>query len=101
MQYYYLRGREVERANNLVEWAAWFGSCDRRVAKTKVCSVTVSTVFIGIDFGHFSSDDPRLFETMIFGDSDLEGWINQYRTYEEAIAGHEAAVKLVKRITSE
>lgn len=69
---------------------------NKRVAFTKISDeVEVSTVFLGMDHSHGDSNDPLLFETMIFG-----GFLNQglarYCTYQDALKGHEAMVILAK-----
>jgi hypothetical protein len=65
-----------------------------RVALTEIGTITISTVFLGIDHG-FSSGPPVLFETMIFG-----GKHDQYQcrscTYDEAEEEHIKAVEMVK-----
>jgi len=70
------------------EWAAWFGSVlndDKRTVGYADLGkgVCVSTIFIGVN---------SMFETRIFGGPfDGEEW--RYVTWEDAKAGHEAAVR--------
>jgi hypothetical protein len=83
----------LRQTDDLEEWAQAFEGAERCVARTEAApGIIVSTVFLGIDhsFGH---GVPLVFETMIFrnGQGD-EMW--RYSTWEEAEAGHEAAVKL-------
>jgi hypothetical protein len=55
--------------------------------------VKVSTVWLGLDH-NFMGGRPKIFETMIFGGKlHLECW--RYSTEEEALAGHDDAVKLL------
>ena len=68
--------------------------------KTEINGYLVSTVDLGIDHS-FGIGKPLYYETMIFekdGDNiDFSGIYQQrYSTEEEAQAGHEYAVKLVK-----
>lgn len=67
----------------------------RRVALTKVGGCEVSTVFLGMDHG-FGESRPQWFETMVFGPGH-EDYQERYETWDEAVAGHERAVKLVER----
>lgn len=60
--------------------------------------VRVSTVWFGIDMGYgfITGGPPLIFETMIFGGAHHESqW--RYATHAEAVAGHAAAVELVRR----
>jgi hypothetical protein len=51
---------------DLMKWAVWYESANRKVAGTSVRGATVSTVFLGINH-NFSEGPPILWETMIFG----------------------------------
>jgi len=56
---------------DLMTWATWFETNDRRVAHTMVGPVEVSTVFLGLDHNFHSiitgsPGPPILFETMAF-----------------------------------
>lgn len=81
------------------EWrGAW--NRNRRVGDTTIGDVRVSTVFLMIDHGYSDEGPPILFETLIFGGPhDQEMW--RYATRAEALAGHAAAVRLVRGETSE
>ena len=70
----------------------------RRVAKTNVGEVEVSTVFLAIDHALMLSGPPVLWETMVFG-GDLDGEQERYTSREDALAGHEAMVARVKQAT--
>lgn len=79
------------------------GSEDRNiVARYETSEVLVSTVFLGIDHRlDADSCDPLLFETMIFFSEEGKNfWDGKYQerycTLQEALIGHEKAVKLVK-----
>lgn len=81
----------------LMEWAEFFEDINnRRVGYDYVGDVRVSTVFLGLDHGFGFSEQPLLFETMVFGGThdDLQ-W--RYYTWAEAVAGHKKALALVKR----
>lgn len=45
---YILDGKSVKPAS-LMEWANWFETADRRVAKDTIGDVDISTVFLGVD----------------------------------------------------
>lgn len=83
----------------LIEWAAWFETCERIVEQTKLpIGITVSTVFLGIDH-NWSGGTPVLWETMIFGGPYSQGYKKyqmyqmRYSSREQAEKGHARAVK--------
>ncbi len=79
----------------------------KRVSKTKVGNITISTVWLGLDHNFSGDGPPLIFETMVFhGDmpTDIPGdtWgrgIEQerYSTLEQAEAGHARWVKKYKQ----
>lgn len=92
-EHYILEGHEPRPAE-LTEWAHWFETCDRHVAKDSVGDVNISTVFLGLN--HNCGDGPPLlFETMIFG-----GPHDQYQercsTWAQAEEMHRVALELVR-----
>lgn len=90
---YKLDGHTPILCTDLMDWARWQETADRRVAKTDIGEITISTVFLGLDH-NFGLGPPILFETMIFGGS-LDQEMDRYCTWEEAEAGHEAMVQRV------
>lgn len=51
----------------LGEWAQWFETADRSVARTEIDSRTyVSTVFLSLNHNFSPDGDPILWETMVF-----------------------------------
>ena len=77
-----------------MKWAQEYQKLDRRVAKTEIGDISISTAFLGIDHS-MCKDVPLLFETMVFGGKyDELQW--RYTTWEEAEAGHDKVVALVK-----
>jgi len=75
----------------------------RRVGDTTVGNYRISTVFLGLDHG-FSLDGeehtPILFETMVFSYSNEvdklhDLYQDRYATWDEAVVGHKAVVKLI------
>ena len=72
---------------DLENWAAWCNKTDRRVALTKKDNITVSTMFLGVDWGISRSAAPDLFESMIFGGCH-NGEALWAATWEEAERNH-------------
>jgi hypothetical protein len=91
-------GEPVQTDDHL-EWAAWMTSTmendGRRVEKTDVGDVMVSTVFLGIDHQDGSSGPPLLYETMVFGHERLD-ICERYATRAQAIDGHAQVVRAVR-----
>lgn len=80
---------------DLMTWARWFQTANRTIEATDIGSVTVSTVFLGLDHGFGQSGLPILYETMIFG-GPLDEYQRRYSSREAALAGHARAVAKVK-----
>lgn len=82
---------------DVLMWAQWFETHERRVARDEVEGCVVSTVFLGLDhsFGP-PGTTPILWETMIFGGPmDSQMW--RYTSVDDARAGHAAALEELKR----
>ena len=90
---YILKGHIPILEPDLLTWAKWFETADRKVANDIFDNVRVSTVFLGLDHS-FLSGKPLLFETMVFG-GDFDGEQKKYSTWEEAEKGHK---KMLKKI---
>lgn len=89
---YTLDGHLPKPCNDVLEWANWYQSTDRHVAKDEQNGILVSTVFLGLDHS-FGGGPPILFETMIFGGKhDEDQW--HYATWEDAEDGHKKACAL-------
>lgn len=58
------------------KWAVWFEHANdlRRVGLTEVGGSRVSTIFLGLDHNFSDSGPPILWETMVFGDLESEGY---------------------------
>lgn len=107
---------------DLLEWARWFEEAGQKrvLARTEVGPYHVSTVFLGMDYSFSWPADqvtPVLWETMTFEnkvsnhtphnggksfpfhkemeDEHINGF-GRYRSKEEALADHEAIVKLLR-----
>ena len=81
---------------DLHKWGSWMEQRDkRRIDKTMVGDVKISTVFLGIDHGY--DGRVELFETMIFG-GNHDQYCDRYATWTQSKKGHKRAVLLVKNI---
>jgi hypothetical protein len=83
---------------DLMEWGHWIEDNNekRRVAESILDDgKRVSTVFLGLDHSFGEESAPVLFETMVFPNKESYGDLDceRYRTWDEALAGHEAMVK--------
>ncbi len=87
--------------DDVLVWGRWFEEATktrrRVVGNEKVNGITVSTVFLGIDQSYGDGSLPILFETMVF-DGPLDGEMDRYATWDEALAGHQAMVERVKAL---
>jgi len=84
-------------AVDLMTWAKWFETADRRVAYTEITSQCfVSTVFLGTDHRFGRDGPPILFETMICTNGE---WGDQWRycTWDDALTNHKAIVKRLRK----
>lgn len=87
-------------ATDLLGWARWFETGDRRVADDRTAHVRVSTVFLGINHRFIGDGPPLLFETMGFardGGDCLDDLTRRYASWDDAVTGHQAALRRVRR----
>lgn len=92
--------------DDVLEWARWFESADRQIARTEAGKAVVSTVFLGIDHGFPLSDRPILFETMVFEGTEWsplmqrevprERYQARHASRAEALAHHERVVEALR-----
>ena len=89
--------------DDFMVWAEWMTCCDRKVARDRVGTIYLSTIFLGLDH-QFGEGPPILFETMAFDESDRHthtlgdlsatfsepvNWLfGRYSTWEDAFWGH-------------
>lgn len=90
--YYNRRGEPM----TMEEWAVGFEESDRKVARTHINDIQISTVWLGLDHNYGANGPPLIFETMIFG-GPYDEYQARYSTEKEALAGHVKAVALVER----
>ena len=74
-----------------------FASAKRFHIKTTINSISISTVFLGIDHSFGYGNTPILFETMIFG-GEHDEYQERYTTLAKAKKGHQRAVLKVKKL---
>lgn len=89
---YILEGQSVVPVD-LMTWARWFETANRRVNRTERDGVAVSTVFLGTDHRFTEDGPPLIFETMIFGGPE-DQYTDRCSTWDEAVAMHAKACAL-------
>jgi hypothetical protein len=96
---------EPEQCDDIMDWAMWFETASRRVALTKLdephtdVTYIVSTVFLGLNYNHFSGP-PILWETMVFkGDKGM--WFDRCGgSREQAEAMHDNMCRKITERTT-
>jgi hypothetical protein len=94
-------------AGDLIKWANFFeNNSARRVGRTKINGLVVSTVFLGIDHSFGGYGPPLFFETMIFRGTPnaeiekiqraFDQYQTRYSTWDEALAGHNQIVTIIR-----
>lgn len=91
---YILDGKKPIPCSDLMEWASWFETSNRRVAQDEIGDAQISTVFIGLDHS-FGNGPPLVFETMIFG-GPHDQHQTRASTWDEAEQQHAEAVAMVR-----
>ena len=84
---------EPEPCEDLLTWAHWFETANRRVCHDMdegqgADAVRVSTVFLGLDHRFGGNGPPILWETMVFG-GPLDGEGRRYISRDDAFKGHQ------------
>jgi hypothetical protein len=89
---YKLVGKKPVLCESLQDYKdAW--ELNRMIKKTEIDHKTVSTVFLPIDHNFGKSDQPVLFETVVFPECKI---CIRYNTYDEAIEGHNKVVNEIR-----
>lgn len=74
---------------DLFEWARWYETAKRSVARDEIGGQIVSTIFLGLDYRGLLIDvdepGPILWETMVFPRLDIQ---ERYSSHKSAIKGH-------------
>ena len=94
---YILENQVPVPTDNLLQWGQWMKDPNnKQVASTEIDELRVTTIFLGVD-NQLNEGQPFLFETLVFKGEQLDWEYGaRYRTWEEAKAGHDAIVELVK-----
>ena len=92
---YILEGKQTVECNDLITWARWFETGNRRVAEDIISGVRISTIFLGLDHA-FRGGPPMLFETMVFGGA-LNEEQERCTTWDQAEQMHKNMVERVKK----
>lgn len=79
---------------DLIVWAKWFETADRKVKEDWINGVRISTIFLGLDHNFYGKGKPTLYETMVFG-GKFDGEQMRYSTKKEAEKGHKEMIKKV------
>ena len=105
MKTYTLKYRKPVACFHNSKWSKWMWGRNRmdrrRVRWTKInSSISVSTVFLGLDHSYGSDNTPDLFETMIFNsDDDFDDFVfGRCGTWRQALKIHWTAVESRKLI---
>jgi 20S proteasome alpha/beta subunit len=90
VRYYNRQGEPID----MTEWTRLFHPLYQQIARTTIGPYTVSTVWLGLDH-NWGDGPPLIFETMIFGSSNLDEDCHRWSTEAQALAGHAELVTLV------
>ncbi len=93
--WYILDGKTPIPVESVTEWSEWMQTeGNKRVGIKNIGDVEISTVFLGLDHG-FGGKDLILFETMVFGGSQVD-YQERYKSSDSAVIGHNRICKMVK-----
>jgi len=98
---------EPVEVEDLMLWAATLEDDSKRIVKQETVTGLgelvspfthpfVSTVFLGLDHNFGEKGPPILFETMVLHGGPFNHLQWRYTTWDEAVKGHEEAVKMVQ-----
>ena len=111
MHYILDKNKKVKKEKDLITWAMWLESADKHIAHTKLKTIYVSTIFLGLNH-RFGPGKPLLFETMVFSNrtsktkldkktfkfhKSLDNYTERYSTTNQALKGHKRICKLIKK----
>jgi len=82
-----LKDQKPVPCTDLAEWERWYRFSLREVARTRIGSVLVSTVFLGWN---------AQFETKVFG-GEHDQKVNRYSSWDQAYRGHRQIVLTIGR----
>jgi hypothetical protein len=71
----------------------------KRIGFAELDDCTVSTVWLGIDYGFGPTPQPLIFETMVFPSGSFDDvYCQRYGTEADARAGHDAITERVRAV---
>jgi len=94
--FYILDRHDVTPCIDIKLWGEWLAKADRKVKREIVGKSDISTVFLGLDHS-FKDGSPLLFETLVFG-GPIDGEMNRYETWDEAVKGHNEMVRKIETL---
>ena len=80
---------EPKACEDLMQWAEWYETADRRVALDRVEDFTISTVFLALDYSFMGAARPIVWETMVFKGGESMFFDRCGGSSEQALAMHE------------
>jgi hypothetical protein len=99
---------DPEPCNDVIRWARWFETADRRVCADldegdPERRVMVSTVFLGLDHDWTCKGPPVLWESLVFAPDvpQVDGLMRRYSSRDAAILGHQDICEQVMRALRE
>jgi hypothetical protein len=96
MSYYDFDGKPIDSD----KWQELYYPIEQRqFGRNKIGKFRVSTVWLGLNYNFNPNGKPLIFETMIFDESKNSEDVGclRYSTKEEALAGHQGAIKWAKK----
>ena len=99
IKYYRLNDNNEVEECDMFQAEEFLRSPRKIIKQENVDNHWVSTVMLSIDhnFVNDNGSDPILFETMTKTDGEWDGYEARYRTYQEALAGHNTIVSKLKK----
>ena len=99
--FYILDENRQPKAATIEEFARWCATRDRHVKEIAfgheaIGTITVSTIFSGLDYRVRCAGPPILYETMVFG-GPHDGYQERCATWDQAEAMHQRIVDMVKK----
>src|SRR3990167_7704813 len=89
---------QINEIEDVLEWAEWFETANRTIARTRAGWSVVSTVFLGLDHNFSHKGPPVLFETLVFS-GPPDGEMERYTTLDESRMGHERMIARVQALS--
>lgn len=99
MSYAYVLNDELKAIavdyKGLEEYLKNNGDPVKHIAFNYVGNILISTIFLSVNCQWKQGEPPLVFETMVFG-GKFDEHQTRYSTYEQAVAGHQAIVEIIK-----